>query len=147
MPYTTDDLLKMSTQQLDDLFRQSQPGDIPNGEAQGTAIIAEGTPFSPVIAQIINIFGWQGKTFDAVSGRLVNRLTFFGLSAIVAKIYVAPSWFDGNDCIVLDYSETSLVAHWVRDEIRLLQPGLYLGIVYRQRQRTIHFALQFNGEQ
>ena len=85
MPYTTDDLLKMSTQQLDDLFRQYQPGDIPNGEAQGTAIIAEGTPFSPVIAQIINIFGWQGKTFDAVSGRLVNRLTFFGLSAIVAK--------------------------------------------------------------
>lgn len=147
MPYTTDDLLKMSTQQLDDLFRQSQPGDIPNGEAQGTAIIAEGTPFSPVIAQIINIFGWQGKTFDAVSGRLVNRLTFFGLSAIVAKDTVAPSWFDGNDCIVLDYSETSLVAHWVRDEIRLLQPGLYLGIVYRQRQRTIHFALQFNGEQ
>ena len=25
---------------------------------------------------------------------------------------------DGKECIVLDYSETSLLAHWIRDEIR-----------------------------
>ena len=25
---------------------------------------------------------------------------------------------DQKECIVLDYSETSLLAHWVRDEIR-----------------------------
>ena len=36
----------------------------------------------------------------------------------------APSWLDSKECIVLDYSETSLVAHWIRDEIRQIAPGL-----------------------
>ena len=29
---------------------------------------------------------------------------------------------DNKDCIVLDYSETSLLAHWIRDEIREVAP-------------------------
>lgn len=143
MPYTADQLMQMTGQQLDDLFRQSPPGDIPNGEANGTAIIAPNTPFSPAIAEIINIFGWQGKTFDAASGTLVNRVTFFGLSAIVAQVYIGESLFDGNDCIVLDYSKTSQIAHWVRDEIRLISPQMYLGIVYWNDEKTINFALDF----
>ena len=61
---------------------------------------------------------------------LRNRILPFGLNAIIAKVYKAPSWLDGKECIVLDYSETSLVAHWIRDEIRLIGPGLYLGKVY-----------------
>jgi hypothetical protein len=145
MTYTPDDLATMTAEQLDELFRHLAPGEIPNGEANGTALIAEGTPLSPALAQIINIFAWQGKTFDASSGMLVNRITFFGISAIVAKVYSGKSWLDGNDCIVLDYSETSTVAHWVRDEIRILESGLYLGVVFWDQQRIIHFALQFGN--
>jgi hypothetical protein len=44
---------------------------------------------------------------------------------------------------VLDYSRTSLVAKHIRDEIRQIDPGTYLGIVYWDKTRTIHFALQF----
>jgi hypothetical protein len=143
MPYTTQQLLKMTAKQLDDLFRQSLPGDIPNGKAKGTAIIAPGTDISPVIAEIINIFAWQGKTFDAASDTLVNRITFFGNSAIEARIYMGSSLFDGNDCIVLDYSENVTAARYVRDEIRLIGPHMYLGLVYWKRDRTIHFALEF----
>ena len=44
---------------------------------------------------------------------------------------------------MLDYSETSIVAHWIRDEIRMIQPGTYLGVVYWDKARLIHFALQF----
>ena len=44
---------------------------------------------------------------------------------------------------MLDYSETSLVAHWIRDEIRLISPQLYLGKVYWDRKRLIDFALKF----
>ena len=55
MPYTAPDLLKLSQQQLDDLFRASPPGDIPNGPAQGTAIIAPGTVYSPEIAEVLGI--------------------------------------------------------------------------------------------
>ena len=45
-------------------------------------------------------------------------------------MYIAPSWFDGQPAIILDYSKTSLIAHKVRDEIREVSPGTFLGIVY-----------------
>jgi hypothetical protein len=49
---------------------------------------------------------------------------------------------DGRECIVLDCSETSLVAHWFRGEIRQIRPRLYLGEVYWDKKRLIDFALQ-----
>jgi len=146
MPYTFPQLLSMSQKDLDDLFSSAQPGNIPNGEANGTAIIAPGTTYSQEIATFINHFAWQGKTFDASKGTLCNRILPFGLNAIIAKVYKGESLFDGKECIVLDYSETSLVAHWIRDEIRLISPGLYLGIVYWDNKNLINFALQFPGQ-
>ncbi len=143
MPYTVAQLLAMSQKELDDLFSASQPGDIPNGEANGTAIIAPGTTYSQEIATLINHFAWQGKTFDASKGILRNRILSFGLNAIIAKVYKGDSWFDGKECIVLDYSETSLLAEWIRDEIRQIGPNLYLGIVYWKKDRLINFAIQF----
>ena len=44
-------LLSMSQAQLDELFRSSQSGPIPDGPAKGTAIIAPGTVFTPELAQ------------------------------------------------------------------------------------------------
>src|SRR5580658_3769945 len=105
------ELMKMTEQQLDDLFRSSPAGDIPNGEAQGTAIIAPGTDLEGVAAKFIHIFAWQGKVFDAAAGELRNRILPIGLHAIIAKVYKGTSWFDGKECIVLDYSQTSIVAH------------------------------------
>ena len=143
MAYTAPQLLSMSQKDLDNLFSNSPSGDIPNGEAEGTAIIAPDTVFSPEFASLINIFTWKGKTFDAAHGTLRNRILAFGLDAIVAEVYKTASWFDNKECIVLDYSKTSFVAQHVRDEIRLIAPGLYLGLVYWEKSKTIHFALQF----
>ena len=146
MAYTAAQLLEMSSTQLDELFSNSPPGDIPNGPAKGTAIIAPGTKFSGEIAELINVFGWQGKTFDAARGVLRNRILPMGLNAIVATVYKGPSWLDKKDCIVLDYSETSLVARWIRDEIRLIGAGFYLGRVYWDKTPLIHFSLEFQGQ-
>lgn len=143
MAYDVPQLLQMSNQQLDQLFSSSPAGDIPDGAAKGTAIVANGTQFSADIAEFVNFFVWEGKTFDAKKGLLRNRILGFGLNAIVAKVYKAPSWFDNKECIVLDYSETSLVARWIRDEIRLIGPNFYLGRVYWDNKPLIHFALQF----
>jgi len=140
---TNAQLLKMSFQELDDLFGRSPAGPIPNGQADGRAIIAPGTQFSDEIAAIINIFGWKGKEFDAEHGTLTNRILPLGLNAIVAQVYTEASWFDQNECIVLDYSKTSAVAHWIRDEIRLVDVGTYLGIVYWDDHRILNFALEF----
>ena len=143
MAYDVPQLLSMKQADLDALFAASPSGPIPQGEANGTAIIAPDTPFSPEIASFIQYFAWQGKVFDPATGTLKNRIGPFGLNAIIARVYKDASWFDQKECIVLDYSETSVVAHWIRDEIRLIGEGLYLGLVYWDKTRLIDFSLQF----
>ena len=143
MSATVDQLLTKSQAELDALFSAKEAGPIPNGQAEGTAIVAPGTKFSDDIAKMVNVFAWQGKVFDAKTGTLRNRISPFGVNAIVAKVYKAPSWLDNKECIVLDYSETSLLAHWVRDEIRVIAPRVYLGKVYLGKKRLIDLALEF----
>ena len=143
MAYDVPQLLKMSQVQLDELFTNSPSGEIPNGEAKGTAIVAPGTTYTEDIASLVSHFAWQGKTFDGAKGVLRNRILPLGLNAIIAKVYKAPSWLDQKECIVLDYSETSLLARWIRDEIRQIGPGTYLGKVYWDKKRLIDFALHF----
>jgi hypothetical protein len=145
MAYDVPGLMQMSAASLDSLFSSSPSGDIPNGPAKGTAIIAPDTAFCPEIAEFISLFVWQGKTFDAAHGVLRNRILPFGLSAIVAEVYKAPSLLDNKECIVLDYSKTSEVAQWIRDEIRLIAPDFYLGRVYWSGKPLIHFCLQFGA--
>jgi hypothetical protein len=143
MAYDVARLLTMSQSELDTLFTDSPVGSIPDGEAEGTAIVAPGTTFSPTLAQFINLFAWQGKVFDAKKGVLKNKILPFGLNAIIAKVYKGSSWLDGKECIVLDYADTSFVAQWIRDEIRQIEPKLYLGKVYWDKKRLIDFALKF----
>jgi len=143
MAYDIAKLLSLSQSELDALFTNSPVGEIPDGEADGTAIVAPGTRFSPTIAKFVSHFAWQGKVFDRHKGVLKNRILPFGLNAIIAKVYKAPSWLDGKECIVLDYSDTSTIAQWIRDEIRQIEPGLYLGKVYWDKARLIDFALKF----
>jgi hypothetical protein len=138
-------LLSMSPQHLDELYRCSPAGAIPDGPARGVALIAPGTPFSKSFAQATKLAGWQGKTFDAARGRLVNRITPFRIKAIAAEVYTAPSLLDGKDCIVLDYSRTSTLARFIRDEIRNVAPSLYLGFAYWGKTRLIGFSLDFSG--
>ena len=136
-------LLTLPENELDALFSSGTVSAIPSGEANGTALVAPGTTFTHEIASIVNIFAWQGKTFDAAHGTLTNRISAFGVNAIVAQVYKAPSLFDNKECIVLDYSKTSLLAKHIRDEIREISPNLFLGLVYWDTKRTIHFALEF----
>jgi hypothetical protein len=143
MAYDVAKLLTLSQSDLDALFTQSPVGNIPDGEAEGTAIVAPGTTFSPTIAQFVSHFAWQGKVFDAKKGVLKNKILPFALNAIIAKVYKGPSWLDGKECIVLDYSDTSIIAQWIRDEIREIEPKLYLGKVYWDKTRLIDFALKF----
>ena len=74
---------------------------------------------------------------------LINKITAAGIPAIVATVGKGESWLDHKECIVLDYSKTSLVAQWIRDEIRLIGPNFYLGKVYWGKDRLIDFCLQF----
>lgn len=136
-------MLAMSQAELDDLFRASPAGGIPVGEADGKVLIAPGTEISQTIASFLHIFAWKGKVFDPQTGTLKNIILPMGEKAVIARVYKEASWFDGQECIVLDYSHTSLIAHWVRDEIRLVAPGTYLGIVFWEKSKLINFTLTF----
>jgi hypothetical protein len=137
------DLLQMSSDELDELFRQSTAGELPDGEAEGTVLVEPGTELAGPAAKLVHFLVWKGKVFDREKGELRNEILPFGIEAIRAKVYRDESWSDGKETIVLDYSKTSLVARWIRDEIRTVGPGLYLGLVYWERKKVLHFALQF----
>jgi hypothetical protein len=136
-------LLTMNQSELDDLFLASPAGPTAAGEARGTVLFNPGGPFEDVAAKIAHLLFWQGKVFDPEQGVLRNEILPVGLRAIAARVYRAPGWLDGQESIILDYSETSLVAHWIRDEIRQVAPGVYLGVVFWDRQRILNFALDF----
>jgi len=148
-----EEFLKLSGEQLDTIFLNAPAGPIPNGQGEGTAIIAPGSAVSDTIARFIHVFSWKGKVFepdpiDPQRATLKNRLLLLGTKAIIAQVYRTESWLDGKECIVLDYSHTSIVAQWIRDEIREVSPGVYLGVVYWGKEkehahRLIHFALKF----
>lgn len=137
-------LLRMSQEELDDLFRASPSGDIPRGEGAGTVIVAPGTAVSDPAARLSHALAWRGKVLDPERGALRNRISPFGIPAIQAKVYFGASLFDGKKAIILDYSKTSLIAHWVRDEIRLVSPSLYLGVVFWDNAKVLNFALKFS---
>ena len=142
MAYDVQQLLKMSQAELDELFTASPPArSRRRGERHGDH--RAGHHLQPEHRRVHQHLRWQGKVFDAEKGVLRNKILPFGLNAIIAKVYKGDSWLDGKECIVLDYSETSLLAHWIRDEIREISPKLYLGKVYWGKQRLIDFALQF----
>jgi hypothetical protein len=137
--------LSKSREELDEIYRNAEPGNIPEGDTCGTAILA-GSPFSKIAAAFARIFAWQGKVFDLFSsdrqsGILVNKITPFSLNIIVAKVYRGKSWLDGKDTIVIDYSKTSFVAKAIRDEIREVEHGVYLGKVWWGKKRVLDFAL------
>jgi hypothetical protein len=137
--------LNKSREELDEIYRNARPGDIPSGDTQGTAILA-GSIFSKIVAVLARTLLWQGKVFDLFcpkgdAGILVNKITPFSLTFIVAKVYRDTSWLDGRDTIVIDYSKTSFVAKVIRDEIREIEPGVYLGKVWWGKKRILDFAL------
>jgi hypothetical protein len=133
-------LLRLSGRELDDLFRRSDAGAQPDGRAEGLFLLAPGTPGAPVLAGLLGL-AWRGKTFDAGSGTMVNRVLPIGIEAVKALVREEPSRLDRKPCHVLDYSRTSLIAGGVRDEIREVAPGLYLGLVYWMGLRVGRFAL------
>jgi hypothetical protein len=136
------DLERLTNDELDDLFRASPAGDLPAGVVRGTAYVFNGTLACRIIAKLAYWFAWQGKKLDPDRRGLVNRITAFRLPLIRATVYHGASWVDDDECTVIDYSKTSLVARMVRDETRLISPGLHLGVVWLWRRRVAWFSLR-----
>src|SRR5437870_2939167 len=98
-------LLKMTCEQLDELFAKSPAGSLPDGEGRDTILICEGTWLRRYFAWLVRCFWWQGHLFDAKNGRVQNRLTPFGIRAIGGTLTRGKSLIDQRECSVIDYSK------------------------------------------
>lgn len=128
---------------LGELFGAGTAGAIPDGRGKGTVLLGTGGRAARVAAALCYALAWRGKVVNARQGRLRNILTPLGIQAIEATVYQQDSWYDGETCIVLDYSKTSLLARMIRDEIREIAPGVFLGLVFWGRRHVLDFALDF----
>lgn len=149
MNSTVKNWLSMSVEELDEIYSNAELGDIPLGDTHGTAILA-GSFLSKSVAALARLFAWQGKVFDLFcprgqAGILINKISALSLTFIVAKVYVDKSWHDGKETIVIDYSTTSFVAKAIRDEIREIEPGVYLGKVWWGKKSIFNFALTLDS--
>ena len=148
-PLTADDFLERTAVELDALFQDTPAGPIPRGRGKGTIVALPGTPLARPLDRVLGRLVWHGKVFHPSTHDLQNVILPFGLRAIRAQVYAGDSWLDDRPCVVLDYSRTSKVAGWIRDEIREVSPGVYLGIVwgvgrvFGGRKLVLRFALTF----
>lgn len=139
------DLLQLTRDELEERFRRSAAGELPDGDADGIFLVVPVLGVSANASRLIGLVAWRGKVFDRQQGAVINKILPLGVRAVRARVYQEPSWLDGKAAIVLDYSKTSFLARRVRDEIREISPGLYLGVVFWGREKVGVFALKLSG--
>lgn len=154
-----DDLPGLSEDKLDQLFLKSPSPSLEevNGPHEGRVLAAGWFPLNrkeglDLINQ--NWLPWKGKVFtplDPAKGRGKNRMRLgqiWGEDTFDFESRIEPSLFGGGDCYVLDYDLTgnALWLRPVRDEMKKIQEGLYLGrALYRiggEHQFVLYFALR-----
>ena len=130
-PQTMEQLMRMPAAELSALYAASPAASVPNGFAPGRAIKNPGSRFTAANARATGLL-WKGKIFRD-DGTMINRLAG-GVKAIPADVYVGESLLDGQPSLIFDYGRSKL---WpdVRDEVREVSPGLYLGIMYKGKAK------------
>jgi hypothetical protein len=123
-----DDLVRMSRAELEDLYRCSELAPVPLGYSPGRAFPPPGSGNVVRKSKLIGLV-WKGKVIRP-DGTMINRGPL-GLEAVRARIYVGESWVDGRPTLVMDYCGMSRLYPDVRDELREVAPGLFLGLTYR----------------
>lgn len=145
MSTSAQDLMAMSRGELDDVFRRSPAGPVPDGPSRGTALVLPGNPVDRALRSLIRAFVWRGKRFrrNGGKGTLKNLISPLSMELFEASVYQDESWFSEGPAVILDYSRSSFLVRKIRDEIRQVDDGLYLGQVFWGKRRLILFMLEF----
>lgn len=137
---TLEALARMSVAELDRVYREAKaPDDLfaLDGSPAGRMLAAIGPlDLGPVRSRVAKLarasfFPWAGKTFrafDPEAGEGVNRLKLIG-ERYRFGLSFGPSAIDGERCVVLDYdrADNPWPIRQIRDELREVAPGLFLG--------------------
>lgn len=140
--YTLDKLAAMSADELKALYANATVTDslkALNGTPEGRMLAIRGPIGRSPIADALRAFArsrrfpWAGKSFDASddkNGSGINRVRLAGVrNWFPFKTRFEPSAIDGKPCIRLDYAqpENPLGIRSIRDELREVSPGVFLG--------------------
>lgn len=109
------------------LFRDGFPDGGPVGPTRGTVLYADDALIPRLKARLQGTV-WKGKTFPG-DGTFTNRWVG-GITAGTVGTQVEASWVDGQPSLVAQYPPTAPVFGNVRDELRQVAPGVWLGRSY-----------------
>ncbi len=161
-PRSLDDLAALDSDALARLYAEGTvPADLSGlvGRPKGRMLAVRATDGTPIFgalrfAAARSLFPWDGKSFGAgtkAEGTGINRVKLGPLRYdwFPFKTRVEPSVVDGAPCIYLDYEQPGnpfFIAR-IRDEIRELRPGLFLGpAMWKTKPGASHvlwFAVDF----
>lgn len=152
-----DRLAELPSTALRELYRRCQAPDdlrVLDGRPRGRMLAVRGVEAGRLGALLRRVarhdaFPWDGKSFFPVSateGRGINRVKLHrGLEWFPFTTRIEPSVVDGAPCVYLDYEQPGnpwLIAK-IRDEIRELTPGLFLGPAMWKTQGSAILLLWF----
>lgn len=156
---TLDALLALPASRLQSLYRQAEVPALEAlaGDLRGRMLdnVLFGGPVARWLAAFAatDVFPWRGKSFAAYAsdaGEGINRIFSDRLRRFGFSTFVGRSRAGSFDAVQLDYDrpENPWVIRMVKDEIRQLRPGLYLGqayFAYPHEQLVLYFGLTSDG--
>lgn len=167
---TPESFKTMDQETIDRIYARITAGPIPDGRTKGLVVFAKGSDFSTLVHRFRGILHpvdavkdhvvkiWSGKTFEKANRMLRNQV--LGVLGFPAKVYCGVSLLDTRrESIIIDYAHADELPGYfhirdqittregldVRDEIRMVKPGLYLGRAYVGRAFVLNFVLQQEG--
>jgi hypothetical protein len=154
VPHSVDELLTLDTETLARLYREAAVPHLDriHGDLRGRMLAWQGV--HGVAADLIrglagwDRFPWRGKSFSprgADAGDGVNRVLSDRIKLFKFTTFIAPSRAGTFDAVQLDYDHPGnpFFIRAIKDEIRELAPGLYLGQAYLHLKERDHLVLYF----
>jgi hypothetical protein len=152
-----EDLKRKSREDLDEIYAEATAPSVGelDGKYDGT-VLAGDIPLlnNRATVELANtpLLRWGGKNFDVVSDDLAEGTNWFDLGVTEIDAYpfegkVVDAEFDDGECYVFDYDipENRPPINRVRDEVRKIRNGLYLGRVYLEadeKRFVTYFGLE-----
>ena len=151
---TLDDLLHLDAATLERLYSEARVPKLQDldGDLRGRMLAIPKLP--PALAAAVRAFAghdrfpWRGKSFQphsADKGEGINRIFTDALRRYRFETFIGPSRAGAFDALQLDYDNPGnpFFIRPIKDEVRELRPGLWLGQAWLQLRGEPHLVLYF----
>jgi hypothetical protein len=149
-----DDLLYLGPEDLAHLYRTAETPRVSDldGDLRGRmlAVPPAGRSLAPLVRALgaWDRFPWRGKSFHATDdahGEGINRFVTDRFRRYGFSTSIRPSRAGDFDAVQLDYDrrENPFVIRGIKDEVRRIEPGLFLGTAWVVRRGTPRLVCYF----